>query len=168
MSACKTVRYTSHSTVNFLRKIRYTVYVHHLQNPNRHGQLDICLCQQPCQQPWQLGCQVDQQDHHAVVDQWEFQINRDYIWTVCFRSLHSCRIEDVVLLGCGTGSQGNWCLMVWDHYHVSISKHLAPITIWQDTTPLKNIYKLIFSGSEDIQCCNLQAHAQHPWKKCRI
>jgi len=42
ISACKTVRYTSYPTVNFLRKIRYTVYVHHLLKPNRHWELDIC------------------------------------------------------------------------------------------------------------------------------
>jgi hypothetical protein len=45
--------------------------------------------------------------------------------------------------------------MFWDQYNVSISEHLAPITKLQDTTPLKNVYKLLFAGSEDIQCCNL-------------
>jgi hypothetical protein len=35
MSARKTVRYTSYPTVNFLRKIRYTVYVHQLLKPQQ-------------------------------------------------------------------------------------------------------------------------------------
>lgn len=67
--------------------------------------------------------------------------------------------ENFVLLGCGTISLDNWCLMFWDsvvvspsrvetpseghflprrwNYH-SASKHQAPITHWQVATSQKN------------------------------
>jgi len=71
----------------------------------------------------------------------------------------SSMVENLVLLGCGTISLDNWCLIFWDsvvvsssrvetpskglflpqrwNYH-SASKHQAPITHWQVATSQKN------------------------------